>query len=404
MLPSKCRVVILGGIVPAMVLILTDLAQAEAPPVGPLAHFSFNGHTRDENPKRSEFEVWNTEFQDDALFLNGVYEFGPDAKGYHAICRTPALKFTAFSVSIRFNAKEYSRDKSMIFVGGPSYRWFGLERSEAGNLTIALNNRLFQHEIAEAPLKAGRWTLISCGVDLATKQVVANVDGKKVAGFQLPDDFKLAVIGSKDEANDKAWLFANYSNANVFHGSIDELVIHNRLLTPDEFEQEFRRIPRKHTDADSIADKDASNAKTLSAVEREVLDLTNRERAKVGLPPLKIHNQLLDLARGHVTNMAKQEIINHELDGKTFLDRIKASGYDYSSAGENIQTASTAAEAIEGWMKSPGHQQNILNKDYTEIGVGQATSKSMKKYWTQVFGAPLNRKSASPVVDPPRKE
>src|SRR5437667_7522385 len=74
----------------------------------------------------------------------------------------------------------------------------------------------------------------------------------------------------------------------------------------------------------------------LSAAEQGVIDATNAERKKAGLAPLKPNPKLTDAARAHALNMAKQDKLEHELDGKTPSDRVKAAGYAGRRAGENI--------------------------------------------------------------------
>jgi uncharacterized protein YkwD len=52
----------------------------------------------------------------------------------------------------------------------------------------------------------------------------------------------------------------------------------------------------------------------------------------------------------------------------------------------------TPADAIATWMSSTaGHKENMLNKDYTEIGIGIAADKDGQRYWTQVFAKPADR-------------
>ena len=97
-------------------------------------------------------------------------------------------------------------------------------------------------------------------------------------------------------------------------------------------------------------------------------------------------------------------------DGSTVGDRVQNSGYQYSNAGENIAAGqTTAVDVVEGWINSPGHRANILNPNYTEIGVGyeylqnDTGSINYNHYWTQVFGTPLNNNVGSkpkPQPDP----
>ena len=135
----------------------------------------------------------------------------------------------------------------------------------------------------------------------------------------------------------------------------------------------------------------------------QVVDLTNIERAKEGLQPLKLNDRLLDAAQDHSNDMARNDFFNHTgADGLTVGDRVRASGYQYSTAGENIAAGqTTAAQVVEGWMNSPGHRANILNPNYTEIGVGyeylqnDTGSVNHNHYWTQVFGTLLSNNNTN---------
>jgi uncharacterized protein YkwD len=137
------------------------------------------------------------------------------------------------------------------------------------------------------------------------------------------------------------------------------------------------------------AKKDKKDKLVLSAAEQGVIDATNAERKKAGLGPLKANPKLMEAARKHAVNMAKQDKLEHDLDGKSPTDRIKAAGYPGRKTGENIAwNPRSPAAAVEGWMNSPPHKENILTKEYTEIGVGLATSANGEPYWVQVFGNP----------------
>jgi uncharacterized protein YkwD len=130
----------------------------------------------------------------------------------------------------------------------------------------------------------------------------------------------------------------------------------------------------------------------LSAQERELLDLTNAERKKNDLPPLKANAILTKVARAHSENMAKQEKLDHELDGKNPLDRVKEAKYDYRRMAENIAMSGGEPSMefiMKLWMESPPHKSNILKDGFTEIGIGVAKNGKGETYCTQVFGTPL---------------
>ncbi len=132
----------------------------------------------------------------------------------------------------------------------------------------------------------------------------------------------------------------------------------------------------------------------LTPEEQTVLDLTNKQREKEKLPPLKLNPVLTQVARAHSQNMAKQEKMEHELDGKKPSQRVTDAGYDWATVGENI--AATNGEGpdkvFERWMQSEHHKENILRDKYEEIGVGMAKSGKGEIYYTQVFASPRKKK------------
>lgn len=126
----------------------------------------------------------------------------------------------------------------------------------------------------------------------------------------------------------------------------------------------------------------------MSAAEKELLQLTNKERAQVKAPLLKPNPTLFKIARAHAANMARQGKLEHKLDGKTVIDRAKAANYDYKKIGENIAwtDGDTLKVIVKKWMESPRHRENMLNKRYVEIGFGVARDAKGEIYFAQVLG------------------
>jgi len=133
-------------------------------------------------------------------------------------------------------------------------------------------------------------------------------------------------------------------------------------------------------------------------IEKEILRLTNIERQKHGLKKLQLDKKLSYSARYHAKDMAVNDYFEHDSyyrnsNGKlkracdTF-ERISAF-VDYNSKAENISAGRTGAKAtVDGWMSSSGHRKNILNKNYTRLGVGYYYSEDAeyKTYYVQNFG------------------
>ncbi|MFC7440447.1 CAP domain-containing protein [Laceyella putida] len=123
---------------------------------------------------------------------------------------------------------------------------------------------------------------------------------------------------------------------------------------------------------------------SLNQFEQQVVDLTNKERAKYGLPALKIDAKLSEMARAKSQDMHDQGYFDHNSPtyGSPF-DMMKKYGIQYRTAGENIAMGHrTPQEVVTGWMNSEGHRKNILNKNFTHIGVGYVKDGN---YWTQEF-------------------
>jgi uncharacterized protein YkwD len=139
-------------------------------------------------------------------------------------------------------------------------------------------------------------------------------------------------------------------------------------------------------------DNQAKDRFRLTDDEQRLLELTNQERKKQDVPPLRPNPVLFKVARAHSANMARQEKMAHELDGKNPYQRIKEAGYAYYTAGENVANGDVGVEEImKAWMASPKHRDNILNAKFTEIGLGLSRNDKGVVYYTQVFGTPKKK-------------
>jgi uncharacterized protein YkwD len=133
---------------------------------------------------------------------------------------------------------------------------------------------------------------------------------------------------------------------------------------------------------------------TLSEREQKLIDAINRERRAEEASELKVNPRLMAAARLHAENMAKLDQGSHELEDiqeewQTPAGRLAYVKWQGMTWGENIAWGSGDAEiAVRNWMKSEGHRKNILNGDFTEIGVGLARGPTVP-YWCAVFGGPV---------------
>ena len=142
-------------------------------------------------------------------------------------------------------------------------------------------------------------------------------------------------------------------------------------------------------------------AAMVAELELKVHTGINAERAKNGGSPLKWEEQLAAVARAHSDDMTSRGYFSHDTpEGLGPSDRIDRAGYScwkrsHYGVAENIAIETTlgdlertAAEAVRGWMNSPGHRTNLLGREYDRTGIGASfgTWHGYKAvYLTQVF-------------------
>lgn len=147
---------------------------------------------------------------------------------------------------------------------------------------------------------------------------------------------------------------------------------------PEQTQQNTKTQQSENTDK-------SEQTKDASQFEQKVVDLVNQEREKQGLKPLTLNKKLSDVARTKSKDMMDKGYFDHNSPtyGSPF-DMMKQFGIEYTTAGENIAKGQQSPEDVmNAWMNSDGHRKNILNPDFTEIGVGYV--KGDTTYWTQQF-------------------
>jgi uncharacterized protein YkwD len=129
-----------------------------------------------------------------------------------------------------------------------------------------------------------------------------------------------------------------------------------------------------------------------SAEVMAILNLTNAERASRGIAPLSLHPQLMQAGEAHFADQFSQGCLNLShtgTDGSSPFDRIKRTGFNYRSAGENLACGYRTPESVmSGWMNSRLHMANIVNSSFTHIGLVAAPDAVGRMYWVQIFGTP----------------
>ncbi|MEQ2678359.1 CAP domain-containing protein [Enterocloster citroniae] len=121
------------------------------------------------------------------------------------------------------------------------------------------------------------------------------------------------------------------------------------------------------------------------AFANQVVKLVNEERAKAGLSPLSVNSKAANAAQTRAREIEKS-FSHTRPDGSSFNTALTEAGVSFRGAGENIAYGQiTPQQVMEGWMNSSGHRANILNANYTSIGVGHYKNGAGVDYWTQLF-------------------
>jgi uncharacterized protein YkwD len=133
----------------------------------------------------------------------------------------------------------------------------------------------------------------------------------------------------------------------------------------------------------------------MDAYEQALFDDTNRHRVESGLAPLRANGYLVGIARIRSQDMADHNYFAHvsPITGDNAFTLMDKHGVPYGWAGENLaknnypdsEAVGVAAAAL--WS-SPPHRENILNPNYTDMGVALAIDHSGMKYFTVIFTGP----------------
>lgn len=127
-----------------------------------------------------------------------------------------------------------------------------------------------------------------------------------------------------------------------------------------------------------------SEENTEAGYAEQVTALVNMERAKVNLPALTMTDDLNRAALIRAKETA-QSFSHTRPDGSNFSSVLTENGISYRGSGENIAWGQASPEAVvNAWMSSDGHRANILNKDFTSIGIGLYWNNTTP-YWAQLF-------------------
>ena len=134
----------------------------------------------------------------------------------------------------------------------------------------------------------------------------------------------------------------------------------------------------------------------MDAYSQALFNDTNARRVANGLPPLRVNGWLIGIARIRSADMAQHDYFAHTspVTGDTAFSLMDEHGVPYAWAGENLaknnypdnEAEPVADEAL--WNSAP-HRENILNSNYTDMGIALSVTADGMKYFTIIFTGPL---------------
>ena len=135
----------------------------------------------------------------------------------------------------------------------------------------------------------------------------------------------------------------------------------------------------------------AAPAAHASTAESQFTSLANNERAKRGLRSYAVSSDLVAVARRHAQRMAASGTIYHN-------SRLGSEVSGWQAVGENVGMGGSASSIHQAFMNSSPHRANIVDTDFTQVGMGTAYDKNGVLYVTQVFRKPYGASSPAPVA------
>lgn len=156
-------------------------------------------------------------------------------------------------------------------------------------------------------------------------------------------------------------------------------------VIPEQPDVEIPVIPEIPEQPEDQNPDDNVSEESVHPYATEILNLVNAERAKVGLSALALDMNITAAANVRAKEI-KQSFSHTRPDGSSFSTALKEQGVSYRGSGENIAWGQKSPEqVVNGWMNSDGHRANILNKNFTSMGVGYYQDENGVNYWVQLF-------------------
>ncbi|MFL6215815.1 MAG: CAP domain-containing protein [Blastocatellia bacterium] len=147
-----------------------------------------------------------------------------------------------------------------------------------------------------------------------------------------------------------------------------------------------------YTDDDVLSRREPRDARLseIESLEIQCFNEVNQVRVKVGLMPLEFNEPLLRVAREYSRRMAEENFFSHnDPNGNTVRERVSEANIRWRVLGENLSYSrgyiNPVAVSMTGWMDSPGHRRNLLDRTWRQTAIGAWISNNGTVYFTEIF-------------------
>ena len=229
-----------------------------------------------------------------------------------------------------------------------------------------------------------------CALTAASTVAAAPVSAQ-AASLSTALQSKGACVNKDDVTNQAASLeevrqFLSDLGANCNLSYLEKCIITNlpNCSLPSNPEDDTTQTPEIETPSQP-ENTPSEETNTNSAYINRIVELVNEERAKEGLSPVTLDTKVTAAAQVRAKEIVTS-FSHTRPNGTSFSTALKEQNVSYRGSGENIAWGQKSPEAVmNAWMNSSGHRANILNKNFTTIGVGYYQTANGTNHWAQLF-------------------
>ena len=209
-------------------------------------------------------------------------------------------------------------------------------------------------------------------------------DAEDPADEDKPTEDETAVANDEDAANEEAAKAAAEEEARAQEEA--EKAAAEAAKAQEEAEKAAAEAAKAQEEAEKAAAQ-AEKQASVSEYATEVTNIVNQYRTEAGLAPLNLSPSLCEAAEVRAAELLSS-FSHTRPNGQECFSALDGLGIPYGYAGENIAAGQKSpSEVMNSWINSPGHKKNIMNPNFTNIGIAcyYDASAPYSYYWVQVF-------------------